>query len=125
MYVVNLFPSAAPAPQNIPEVLARMMTLAFSNKAEKDLKRAHQTTALIHFVEELDRLMQEHSELKPLAKLPGYEVMKQFKAPIHIVEITNQDVTGASDFSAQGIARRRRAGYAAAASKIKNNKAAA
>jgi NTE family protein len=125
MYVVNLFPSAAPAPQNMPEVLARMMTLAFSNKADKDLKRAHQTTALIRFVDELDRLMQKHDELKPLAKLSGYEVMKQFKAPIHIVEITNQDATGAADFSAQGIARRRRAGYEAAADKISKTKAAA
>ena len=125
MYVVNLFPSAAPEPQNIPEVLSRMMTLAFSNKSEKDLKRAYQTTALIRFVDELDRLMQKHDELKPLAKLPGYEVMKQFKSPLHIVEITNQDATGAADFSAQGIARRRRAGYEVAADKIRKTKAAA
>ena len=125
MYVVNLFPSAAPAPENMPEVLARMMTLAFSNKAEKDLKRAHDTTALIRFVDQLDRLMEQHEELRPLAKLRGYEVLKQFKAPIHIVEITNQDATGAADFSAQGIARRRRAGYAAATDRIATAKAAA
>ena len=83
-------------------VLIRMMTLAFNNKAEKDLKRAYQTTAMIRFVGELERMMDQHDELKPLAKLPGYEVMKQFKSPLHIVEITNQDATGAADFRRRG-----------------------
>ena len=64
MYVVNLFPSAAPLPQNIPEVVTRMMTLAFSNKSEKDLQRAHQTTDIIKLVQELDRLMEQHPELE-------------------------------------------------------------
>jgi predicted acylesterase/phospholipase RssA len=118
MYVVNLFPSAAPLPQNIPEVLTRMMTLAFSNKAQMDLKRAHQTTEIIKFVQELDKLMERHEELRSLAQHPGYQTVKRFEAPIHIVEITNTDVSGASDFSAAAIQRRRRAGYAAAADKI-------
>ncbi len=48
MYVVNLFPNAAPLPDNIPAVVMRMMTVAFSNKAEKDLnpEAAHQTSGL-------------------------------------------------------------------------------
>jgi predicted acylesterase/phospholipase RssA len=124
MYVVNLFPSAAPVPESIPEVLSRMMTLAFSNKSEKDLKRAHDTTALIHFVEALDSAMAQHPELNPLSKLHGYEVLKRFRDPIHIVEITNNDVSGAADFSARSIAQRREKGYAAAAAKIENPKAA-
>ena len=125
MYVVNLFPSAAPAPENIPEVLARMMTLAFSNKSEKDLKRAQQTTALIQLVSELDRLMDKHAELRALSKHPGYAVVKEFKAAIHITEVTNRDVTGASDFSAAGIERRRRAGYQAMTAKLPKSKLAA
>jgi NTE family protein len=118
MYVVNLFPSAAPLPETLPEVVTRMMTLAFSNQSEKDLRRAHQTTDIIKLVQELDRLMEQHEELRPLAQHPGYLTVKQFEAPIQIIEITNTDVRGAADFSAATIQRRRRAGYAAAAEKI-------
>jgi predicted acylesterase/phospholipase RssA len=117
MYVVNLFPSEAPLPRNIPEVVTRMMTLAFSNKSDKDLQRAHQTTEIIKLVRELDELMGRYDELKRLTQHPGYQIVKRFQAPIHIVDITNTDVSGASDFSAESIERRRRAGYAAAAEK--------
>ena len=118
MYVVNLFPNAAPLPDNIPEVVTRMMTLAFSNKAQKDLRRAQQTTKLILFLKELDKLMAQHDELRPLAQHPGYDALKEFAEPINIVEITNIDVSGASDFSALGISQRRRAGHDAASEKI-------
>jgi NTE family protein len=114
MYVVTLFPAVAPLPQNIPEVVTRMMTLAFSNKAEKDLKRARQTTDIIKLVEELDRLMETHPELQPLTQHRGYRTVKEFERPIHIVEITNADLGDAADFSAATIERRRCAGYTAA-----------
>jgi hypothetical protein len=68
--------------------------------------------------------MAQHPELKPLAKLHGYEVLKRFRDPIHIVEITNDDVSGAADFSARSIGQRREKGYAAATAKIENPKAA-
>jgi len=114
MYVVNLFPSSAPLPRNMAEVVTRMMTLAFSNQTEKDLRRAHQTTAIIKLVEELDRLMPAHPELKVLAQHPGYLAVKELEAPIRIIEITNTDVTGPSDFSPESIEDRRLRGYAAA-----------
>jgi NTE family protein len=114
MYVVNLFPSEAAMPGNIPEVLSRIMTLAFSNKSEKDLKRARQTTEIIKLVQELDRLIAVHPELRHLAEHPGYKAVKEFAAPVRIIEITNRETGGAGDFSATTIARRRHAGYAAA-----------
>ena len=114
MYVVNLFPSGAPLPRNIPEVTTRMMTLAFSNRTEKDLRRAHQTTEIIKLVEELDRLMPAHPELQALAQHPGYRAVKELAAPIRIIEITNPDVTGPADFSPDALEARRRRGYAAA-----------
>jgi predicted acylesterase/phospholipase RssA len=114
MYVVTLFPSQAPLPRNIPEVVTRMMTLAFSNKSEKDLERARQTTDIIQLVEELDRLMEQHPELKPLARHRGYRTVKRLQAPINIVEITNTGIGGAADFSAAAIEGRRIAGHAAA-----------
>jgi predicted acylesterase/phospholipase RssA len=114
MFVVNLFPSGAPLPRNIPEVTARMMTLAFSNRTEKDLRRARQTTEIIELVEALDRLMPAHPELRELTRHPGYRTVKQLAAPIRIVDITNTDVTGPADFSPQALETRRRRGYAAA-----------
>jgi NTE family protein len=114
MYVVNLFPAEAPLPGNIPEVLSRIMTLAFSNKSEKDLKRARQTTDIIKLVQELDRLIAAHPELQHLAAHPGYKAVKEFAAPIQIVEITSTEMGGAGDFSAATIARRRHDGRAAA-----------
>jgi len=114
MYVVNLFPSSAPLPRTMADVVTRMMTLAFSNQTEKDLRRAHQTTAIIKLVDELDRLMAAHPELQPLTQHPGYLAVKEMEAPIRIVEITNTDVTGPSDFSPDAIEERRLRGYAAA-----------
>jgi predicted acylesterase/phospholipase RssA len=118
MYVVNLFPSAAPLPRNMADVITRMMTLAFSNQTEKDLRRAHQTTEIIKLVQELDRLMPTHPELAPLAQHPGYLAVKELEAPIRIVEITNTDVTGPADFSPEALEDRRLRGYAAAAEAI-------
>jgi NTE family protein len=118
MYVVTLFPSAAPLPESIPAVVARMASIAFSNKSEKDLRRARQTTDLILFTKELDRLLKLHKELRPLMEHPGYKTLKQFAGAINIIEISNQDAHGASDFSALGISERRKAGYEAAASML-------
>jgi len=114
MYVVNLFPSAAPIPRNLSEVITRMVTLAFSNRTEKDVRRAKRTTKIIQLVEELDRLMATHPELERLKDHPGYRAVKERKRPINIVEITNIDVTGPADFSAEAIENRRLRGYAAA-----------
>jgi predicted acylesterase/phospholipase RssA len=125
MYVVNLFPNAAPLPGNIAEVVTRMMTLAFSNKSQKDLERARQTTDIILFMKELDTLMEEHAHLRILRDHPGYRAVKRFAEPIDITELTNSDVSGASDFSAAGIERRRAAGYETAAAKIREQKARA
>ena len=119
MYVVNLFPSGAPLPRNIPEVTTRMMTLAFSNRTEKDLRRARQTTEIIKLVAELDRLMPAHPELQALAEHPGYRAVKELAAPLRIIEITNTDVTGPADFSPDAIEGRRRRGYAAAGAAMK------
>jgi NTE family protein len=118
MYVVNLFPSTAPLPRTLPEVITRMMTLAFSNQTEKDLRRAHQTTEIIKLVQELDRLMPAHPELQALARHPGYLAVKELEAPIQIVEITNVDVTAPADFSPDAIEERRLRGYAAAADAV-------
>ena len=124
MYVVNLFPSAAPLPRNMHDVVTRMMTLAFSNKTEKDLRRAQQTTDIIRFVEDLDRLMAAHPELRPLANHRGYQAVKEMKRPIQITEISNTDITGPSDFSPEAIEERRLRGYAAADAAVADSAAA-
>ena len=60
-----------------------------------------------------------------LKEHPGFKTLKQFQAPIHIVELTNNDVSGASDFSASGIEQRRRTGYEAASEQIRKLELAA
>jgi predicted acylesterase/phospholipase RssA len=122
MYVVNLFPSAAPIPRTLPDVIARMVTLAFSNRTEKDVRRAKRTTQIIKFAEEIDRLMATHPELERLKNHPGYRAIKDRKRPIHIVEITNIDVTGPSDFSPEAIETRRLRGYAATDAAVAEDK---
>ncbi|MEN3363008.1 MAG: hypothetical protein V7606_282 [Burkholderiales bacterium] len=122
LYVISLFPGAAvSAPENLNEVFARMTTLAFSHKMASDMKRASKTTELIKFGMALDRLMElreDDTELQRLKESPGYKVLKNFDAPIDIIEITNVSASGASDFSAAGIERRRESGYQATAAKL-------
>jgi hypothetical protein len=117
LYVVNLYPSKVPLPRNIPEVIGRMQTLAFSNRMEKDLHRANCSNSIIQLVAELDRLMAQHPELASIKDHPGYKAVKERKE-LEIIEITNRDVTGPHDFSATAIEDRRRRGYAAAEAKL-------
>jgi hypothetical protein len=85
------------------------------------MKRARKTTELIKLFTALDDLINTRpgdAELGRLQQLPGYQVLKDFKAVIDIVEITNLSASGASDFSAAGIERRRQSGYQATAAKL-------
>jgi len=119
LYVISLFPCAATsAPANMNEVFTRMMTLAFSHKMAQDIKRAKKTTDLIKFTNELEKLFETHADLKWLEDLPGYKVLKDFKAPLKIIEIINPSVSGASDFSSAGIERRRETGYQLTAARL-------
>jgi predicted acylesterase/phospholipase RssA len=117
LYVVNLFPLREPLPRNIPEVIYRMQTLALSNRMQKDLHRAERSTKIIQMVAELDRLMEQHQELKSLRDHEGYKAVKRRKE-IEIIRITNRDVTGPTDFSATAIEHRWSHGYAAARARI-------
>lgn len=122
LYVISLFPSAAAeAPENLQDVFARMMTLSFSNKMSQDLRRANKTTELIKFTMKLDEAIKTHPELEWLKDSPGYKVLKDFQAPLKIIEITNPNVNGASDFSAAGIERRRESGYQTTAAALAEN----
>jgi NTE family protein len=122
LYVISLFPGAAvSAPENMNDVFARMTTLAFSHKMASDMKRANKTTEMIKFTIELDKLIEarkDDPDLQRLKDLPGYKVLKGFDAPIDIIEITNTSASGASDFSAAGIERRRESGYQATAARL-------
>ena len=119
LYVISLFPCAVTAaPTNMHEVFTRMMTLSFSHKMDQDVKRAKKTTELIRFTDELDQAIDTHRDLEWLKDLSGYKVLKGFKVPLKIVEIVNPSVSGASDFSAEGIERRREAGYQMTAAQL-------
>lgn len=128
LYIVSLFPSAAVSePENMQDVLSRMMTLAFSHKMATDVKRAKKTTEMIKLAMALDKLIDARpndAELQMLKTSPGYKVLKQFGAPIKIVEIVNPSASGGADFSAAGIERRRESGYQLTAEKLEELEAA-
>jgi NTE family protein len=122
LYVISLFPSAiSSAPENMHDVVARMTTLSFCHKIDNDLKRAKKTTELIKFRIKLDQLIESHPEFKELKNTDGYKVLSDFKAPLNICEIVNVNISGASDFSAEGIEQRRQSGYQITAAKIEEN----
>jgi hypothetical protein len=77
MYVVNVFPNMAPLPTHMADVSNRMLTLAFSNKSEKDLERAWQTAEIILLINTLDNLMDEYPHLTSLKEHAGYAVVQK------------------------------------------------
>ena len=67
----------------------------------------------------LEALIKAYQDLKALTKHDGYRVVKQYGSRIRIVQITNDDVSGGSDFSAARIQQRREAGYKATAAAMR------
>ena len=67
----------------------------------------------------LEALIKAYQDLKALAKHDGYRDVKKYGSRIRIVQITNNDVSGGSDFSAARIQQRREAGYKATAAAMR------
>ena len=67
----------------------------------------------------LETLIQAYQDLKALTTSDGYKAVKKYGSRIRIVPITNDDVSGGSDFSAARIRQRREMGYQAAANAIR------
>ena len=112
IYVVNLFPSEAPVPESLLQVLARIKTLQFANKTAEDLKllcRFNDVAELMRVLDE--RLGDDH----PVLKDPAYVKLRGAYVTVpNIVSVTPRDLVEEfddADFSPQAIEARKRKGY--------------
>jgi NTE family protein len=111
LFVVNLFPKAAPEPTNLAEVTDRMIELIFANKLERDARIAKTINRFVLLVEEM---VARHPEDAGLLKRPEFEALRKYKALDSIVQITNtrpEGANAASDFSRPTLEARVAAGY--------------
>jgi NTE family protein len=73
IYLINLFPTKAPIPKNLLEVLARMKTLQFANKTAEDLKLLCRFNDVAELMRALDKL----GGGNPLLNDPAYLKLKE------------------------------------------------
>jgi NTE family protein len=73
IYVINLFPTKAPIPKNLLEVLARMKTLQFANKTAEDLKLLCRINDVAELMRALDKVWrwQSAAQRSSLSKARG------------------------------------------------------
>jgi NTE family protein len=112
VYVINLFPTRAPMPENLLEVLARMKTLQFANKAAEDLKLLCRFNSVAELIQALEKLGSNN----PVATNPAFlELQKGGYVTVpNIVSVTPHDLVEEfddADFSPQTIMARERKGY--------------
>lgn len=113
IYVVNLFPNAAPIPTSMVEVTTRTQNLQFANRTAEDLKflvRIDEVADLMHALESLP-------QGNPLADDPAYRAVakRHYVRVPRIISITRPEQIGgigASDFSPETIEKRAAEGYA-------------
>jgi NTE family protein len=113
IYVINLFPSKAPVPESLLQVLARMKTLQFANKTVEDLKllcRFNDVAELMRVLDE--KLGDDH----PVLKDPAYLKLKEqgYVTVPRIVSVTPHDLVEEfddADFSPETIKARMHKGY--------------
>ncbi|MDR3506415.1 MAG: patatin-like phospholipase family protein [Caulobacteraceae bacterium] len=120
VYVLNLFPNAAPIPATLAEVSERTLNLQFANRTREDLalmRRFDQVAALVDRLEAL-------GDANPLADTAEFKALldrRYVRAP-QVVEITRPEQAGAfdgMDFSPAGIMARADEGYAQADAALK------
>jgi NTE family protein len=112
IYVINLFPSKAPLPENLLQVFARMKTLQFANKTAEDLK----LLCRFNDVAELMRAVEDLGADHPLLRNPAYLKLKEqgYVTVPNIVSVTPHDLLEQfddADFSPETIRVRQRKGY--------------
>jgi NTE family protein len=112
IYVINLFPSKAPLPENLLQVFARMKTLQFANKTPEDLK----LLCRFNDVAELMRAVEDLGANHPLLGNPAYLKLKEkgYVTVPNIVSVTPHDLVEQfddADFSPEAIQIRQRKGY--------------
>jgi NTE family protein len=111
LVVVELFPRQSPIPDDMADVINRMLQLQYTNRLKLDAKFFEKFNSFIGLVEEIDKTLdKEH----PIRKTEGYKELQKYKridAASVIRAHLPPELSNASDFSKASIEERIDAGY--------------
>ena len=111
LVVIELFPREVPIPDNMPDVMNRMVQLQFTNRLKLDEKLFEKMNAFVELVEKIDETLPEDSDIR---QDPGYKNLckhKKIDAASIIRATLPHELTNAGDFSRASIEERIKAGY--------------
>ncbi len=111
LVVVELFPRRSPIPDDMADVVNRMLQLQYTNRLKLDGKFFEKFNSYIGLVEEIDNSLEEDH---PIRKTEGYKELQKYKridAASVIRAHLPPELTNASDFSKASIEKRIDAGY--------------
>lgn len=111
LVVVELFPRQSPIPENMPDVVNRMLQLQFTNRLKLDGKFFEQFNSYIGMIEKIDETLEEDH---PVRQTEGYKELQKYKridAASVIRAHLPPELTNAGDFSKASIEERIEAGY--------------
>lgn len=113
IFAVQLWPGSGPEPQSIWQVMSRQRDIQYSSRAESYLERQKQIHHLRHVIREPGQYLPEAVREKPEVKdLPGWGCGTTMQVlELDALRFDGDDLNKDIDFSADGIARRRAAGY--------------
>jgi NTE family protein len=111
LIVVELFPRQSPVPEDMADVVNRMLQLQYTNRLKLDGKFFEKFNSYIGLVEEINNTLEEDH---PIRQTEGYKDLQQYKridAASVIRAHLPPELSNASDFSKASIEDRIDAGY--------------
>jgi NTE family protein len=111
LIVIELFPMEVPIPENMPDVINRMLQLQYTNRLKLDSKLFKKFNEFIDLVQEIDKeIARDH----PIRQNEGYKELRKHKKidAFKVISANLQpELTNAGDFSKASIDERIEAGY--------------
>src|ERR671921_166412 len=111
LIVVELFPRQSPIPEDMADVVNRMLQLQYTNRLKLDAKFFEKFNSYIGLIEEINKLGKEGDAIR---KTKGYNDLQRYKridAASVILAQLPPELSNASDFSKASIEERIDAGY--------------
>jgi NTE family protein len=111
LVVVELFPRQSPIPDDMADVVNRMLQLRYTNRLKLDAKFFEKFNNYIELVEEINKTGEEGDAIR---KTKGYKDLQRYKridAASVILAQLPPELSNASDFSKASIEERIDAGY--------------
>jgi NTE family protein len=111
LVVVELFPRESPIPDDMSDVINRMLQLQYTNRLKLDGKFFEKFNSFIGLLEEIDKTLEKDH---PIRKTEGYKELQEYKwidAASVIRAHLPPELSNASDFSKTSIEERIDAGY--------------